>query len=213
MFYALSREMFGLFIRLLFRLRVHKSGELPKAPFIVVSNHASLLDPPLVGLAVKPMPVDFMAKKELFTSRIFGGWTRRVRCIPVDRDSSGAGSLKESLRRLAKGSVVGVFPEGTRDPSGEVRPAKKGVGFLLAKAKVPLLPVYIKGSGDAFFGGSIHPGCAIDVFVGEAVSFEELFSSLDKDDIYGGMADEITRRLRELKDRSESEIPLKSNDL
>ncbi|MEA3489492.1 MAG: (d)CMP kinase [Candidatus Omnitrophota bacterium] len=168
--YCLSRGTFEVLIRILFNIRVFGRENIPEPPFILASNHSSILDPPLVGLACKKYNVDFMAKQELFDTPVVGAWTRRVRCIEVRRGQNSSRSLKEAIKRLKKGHVVGIFPEGTRSVDGELQDAKRGTGFLIDKANVPVVPVYIEGSVKAFpKGQGIRMGTRINVFIGAPV--------------------------------------------
>lgn len=180
MLYWISRFIFEVLIRILFRVNITGAGNFPEPPFIIVSNHSSLLDPPLVGAAYKKHPINFMAKQELFDAPVLGAWTRRVRCIKVRRGGNSVSSLKEALKRLSDGQVVGVFPEGTRSVDGDLQKAKRGTGFLIAKAGVPVVPVYVDGATTAFpKGQGIAPGARINIFVGKKILPEEFLSGPD----------------------------------
>ena len=180
MLYYVSRVVFELLLRLLTKLHICGREHLPEAPFILASNHASILDPPLAGIACKKYRVDFMAKKELFERPIFSRWARGVGCIEVKRNSVSAGSLKEAIRRLKNGHVIGMFPEGTRAVDGNLQNAKRGTGFLIDKADVPVVPCYIGGSGEAFpKGGGIKLWSRIDVALGEPI-FQSEFTGKDE---------------------------------
>ena len=181
MIHIISRTIFEIFIRILFKLHVSGRENIPNAPYIVVSNHASLLDPPLVGIACKKKNkiVDFIAKEELFEGALLGCWTRAVNCIFVDRKGMGVGAMKEAVRRLKAGRVVGIFPEGTRSENGSLQEGKRGVGFLIAKARVPVVPIYIEGSGEAFpKGKKVKKGSIIDVYIGKAIQPNDFTDAL-----------------------------------
>ncbi|RKY43249.1 MAG: 1-acyl-sn-glycerol-3-phosphate acyltransferase [Candidatus Makaraimicrobium thalassicum] len=168
--YRISRFILEVFLRFFFKVRIFGRENIPDPPYIVVPNHTSLLDPPLVGMACKKDSIDFMAKEELFDKRVVGAWTRSVRCIPVSRRANSTGSLKEALKRVSRGRSICIFPEGTRSVDGRLQAAKRGVGFLIERAGVPVVPVYIEGSTEALpKGGRLKPGTRIDVFVGKPV--------------------------------------------
>lgn len=170
MFYFISRTIFEILMRILFRIRVSGTENIPKPPFIITSNHASFLDPPLVGISCRKYQVDFMAKKELFDAPIVGIWTRSVGCIEVNRGENSVKSLKEAIRRLRAGHVVGIFPEGTRSSDGSLQEAKRGIGFLIGRAAVPVVPVYVEGSAEAFPKGfRIRPGTKVSITVGKPI--------------------------------------------
>jgi len=201
MLYLISRTIFEIFIRVFFKLHIFYLGDIPKPPFIVVSNHSSLLDPPLVGVACRKYCVNFMAKKELFDTPVLGIWSRMVRCIEVKRGDNSVRSLKEALRRLKEGRVVGVFPEGTRSVDGTMQEAKRGTGFLISRAGVPVVPVYVEGSGKAFpKGGGVNRGTVINVFVGKPILPEELFIKKDSGKIdYEAISGRVMEKIGRLK--------------
>jgi len=199
--YQIFRKLFEILIKLLFRVRVFGVDNLPEPPFVVTSNHTSIIDPPLVGAACKKYSVDFMAKKELFDLPVIGAWCRGVRCIEVDRQKSGIGSLKEAIRRLRNGRVVGIFPEGTRSVDGDLQDAKRGTGFIIAKAGVPVVPVYINGSAKAWGKKrNIHLGTLINVTVGKPMLPEEFLTGEGKKSDYGSIAEKVMDRINRLKE-------------
>ncbi|HOU36076.1 MAG TPA: lysophospholipid acyltransferase family protein, partial [Candidatus Omnitrophota bacterium] len=81
----------------------------------MVSNHQSHLDPPLVGCGCRRQ-MNFLARNTLFRSPLFAKLISSVNAIPIDREGGGLAGLKETLRRLKRGEMVLVFPEGTRTP-------------------------------------------------------------------------------------------------
>lgn len=206
MIYLISRTIFELFIRILFKLRICKAGGIPNPPFIVVSNHSSLLDPPLVGIALRKYRINFMAKKELFDMPIIGIWSRLVCCIEARRGENSVRSLKEALRRVKKGCVVGVFPEGTRSVDGTIQEAKRGTGFLISKAAVPVVPVYVNGADKAFpKGKGIKRGTLLSVFVGKPIMPEEFLIKKGSGKVdYEAISGMIMERIVQLRETMES---------
>src|SRR5690606_31859800 len=97
-----------------FRCRATGSHHIPaEGPFILASNHASFMDPPLVGSACS-RPISYLARESLFKNPL-GGWVlRRVGCVPVDRDGATGRGLRTILQRLVDGDGIILFPEGTR---------------------------------------------------------------------------------------------------
>jgi len=200
MLYYISRAIFEMLMRLLFRIRVSGTEHIPSPPFIITSNHASLLDPPLVGIACKKYQVDFMAKKELFDAPILGSWTRNVGCIEVRRGENSVKSLKEAIRRLREGHVVGIFPEGTRSSDGSLQEAKRGIGFLIGRAAVPVVPVYVEGSAEAFpKGKGICPGTTVSISVGRPIMPDEFAAVEGEKRDYEAIAGMIMDRIAAIK--------------
>ncbi|MFH1665033.1 MAG: lysophospholipid acyltransferase family protein [Candidatus Omnitrophota bacterium] len=173
-FYRISRRLLKLFMMIFFKFRIYGRENIPEPPYLAVSNHVSLLDPPLVGVACEKDNMIFMAKKELFDKPVLGAWTRSVGCIRVDRDGNSTKSIRTVLECLNAGKAVSIFPEGERSTDGELKEAKRGAGFIIAKAGVPVVPIYISGTMRAFpKGGRMRPGTEIKVFVGRPITPED----------------------------------------
>ena len=127
---------------------------LGPGPYVVVSNHASLIDIPLnLGL---PLPIRVSARPGLFRVPVMGWYMRYSRQIRVDGGSrEDIGRTLDAFRTaIADGVSILVFPEGTRSEDGEIGAFQKGAFKLAAELGVPLLPVVIDGSGDALPKGS-----------------------------------------------------------
>ena len=121
---------------------------------ILASNHASFLDPPLVGCNLCRRFVRFMARDTLFHNPVFHWWGRQVGVVMLDRTKGDIGAMKAALGVLKNGGILCLFPEGTRTRDGRLQTAKGGIGFLIAKARVPVVPVYVQGSFRAFPRGA-----------------------------------------------------------
>jgi 1-acyl-sn-glycerol-3-phosphate acyltransferase len=135
--------------------------------YIVAANHASHLDPPIVGQFLGRQ-VSFFARKTLWKPGVAAWWLDAVGTIPVDRDGGPSlDAIKRVLQALAKNKVVIVFPEGTRSPNGELQPPRPGVGLIACKAKVPVVPARLFGSFEAFGkDGRIRLGSPVCVSYG-----------------------------------------------
>ena len=157
MLYAILKPLTAVLMRLLFGLRSRGAEHVPPTgPVLLVANHASFLDPPLVGSA-SPRPLRFMAKAELFSVPLFGGLIRRLNAHPLRREGGDAGALRAALRVLKNGGALLVFPEGTRGKEGILGPAKPGAGMLAVLGGAPVIPVYVNGSGRAWPRGRRFP--------------------------------------------------------
>lgn len=143
--WLLLHIFFGLYLR----WKVYNRERVPRTgPVIMAANHASFLDPPLVGTAL-PRPINYLARQSLFRFPVIGSVLRYWDAVPVDRDS-GVGGLKNILDRLLKGGAIIFFPEGTRSPDGNFLPARSGIGLAVIKSEAPVIPVRIFGSNLAF---------------------------------------------------------------
>lgn len=157
MLYTILKPLAVALMRLLFRVEGRSTEEVPRhGPVLLVANHASILDPPLVG-GVVPRPVSFLAKAELFRIPLFGALIRRLNARPVRRGGGDASALRDALRLLKEDRALLIFPEGTRGAEGTVRPFKAGAGMLAVMSEAPVVPVLIQGSGNAWPKGRTLP--------------------------------------------------------
>ncbi len=126
--------------RLLFDAQVEGTENVPAAGGLVVAcNHRSYLDPPILGTWF-PRTIHYMAKQELFKIPVLGFLIANVHAFPVDRERADLSAVRRALKILAAGGVVGIFPEGRRNLSGDAE-AKGGAVLLAATAKCPVIPV------------------------------------------------------------------------
>jgi 1-acyl-sn-glycerol-3-phosphate acyltransferase len=140
--------------RLLFRGRTTGNTNVPhEGALVVVANHGSHLDPPLLGHALG-RPVAFMAKAELFKVPLLGPIIRACGAYPVARGASDREAIRTATDRLDQGWATGVFIDGTRQADGRVNNPQPGAALLAARAGVPLLPVAIINSHRALGTGS-----------------------------------------------------------
>lgn len=122
-------------------------------PYVVVANHGSDLDPPLLSCAMG-RPVAFMAKQELFRVPVLAPLIRGLGAVPVRRGHVDRRALDRCLAQLRRGWLVGVFPDGTRSATGMVERPRHGAVLLAQRSGCPLLPVAILNSHRALASGS-----------------------------------------------------------
>lgn len=172
--YEFMRGVLWTFGIVCFRVRCHHRERLPTSGgFLLLANHQSFLDPPLVGMVV-PRRINYLARESLFRNPLFASLIRSFDSIPIDREGLGIGGLKETLRRLKRGEIVLLFPEGTRSPDGEVQPLKPGFSALVDRAGVPIVPLAFDGAHEAFPRKAKLPRPAvIHLVVGEPISCED----------------------------------------
>jgi 1-acyl-sn-glycerol-3-phosphate acyltransferase len=199
--YYFSRLIFIVLLKLLYRVRIYGQDNIPEAPYLVTSNHASYLDPLLVGIACYKNTIDFMTKRELFDVPFFGAWCRAVGCIELNRGNNSIKGLRDALGRIKRGRCVSIFPEGGRTTDGSLREAKKGAGFIIAKARVPVVPIYIEGSLKAMpKGGRIFLWAKVNAYVGKPVRPEELLMKTGEEKEYGKLAELVMERIARIKE-------------
>src|SRR5258705_10569385 len=141
-------------------------------PVLLVANHSSLLDPPLIGSATRRQ-LTFPAKAEPFDLPLFGAVIRRLNARPVRREGGDPSALRTAMRGLEDGGALLIFPEGTRGDEGIIRSAKTGAGMLAVLSGASVIPVFIEGSGRAWPRGRKLPRPAkVTVTFGTALRFE-----------------------------------------
>ncbi len=182
-FYKIARGICLGILKIMFRFRVEGKENIPKDKnFIVVSNHTSNLDPPLLGVAAAT-PLTYMAKEELFKNKLFGALIRKLGAFPISRESGDIGAVKTALRLLRDGHKMVIFPEGGRSKTrGMLRKGKSGAALLAAKTGTGLLPVGI--AADFKFRGrvTVKFGEYMDFsdYKGKKLSAEELQKITDE---------------------------------
>lgn len=140
-----------------------------RGPLIVVANHASDFDPPLLSCCMR-RPVSFMAKEELFQVPLLAQGIRLYGAYPVKRGSPDRSAIRAALAQLDQGWAVGIFLSGTRTSDGRIPDAKLGAALIAAKSQTPLLPVSLWGTHHILPKGARFPRpAAVTVRVGEVI--------------------------------------------
>ncbi|MBD2465111.1 1-acyl-sn-glycerol-3-phosphate acyltransferase [Oscillatoria sp. FACHB-1407] len=154
-----------------FRGRSHGLEHIPQqGPLIVVANHASDFDPPILSCCMR-RPVSYMAKEELFRVPGLGQAIRLYGAYPVKRGSADRSAIRAALTQLEAGWAVGIFLSGTRTPDGRIPSAKLGAAMVAAKAQVPLLPVSLWGTHRIIAKGRLLPRpVPVTVRVGQVIA-------------------------------------------
>ncbi|MDX2213472.1 MAG: lysophospholipid acyltransferase family protein [Oculatellaceae cyanobacterium bins.114] len=158
-------------LQVYFRGRSHGLEHIPhNGPLIVVANHASDFDPPLLSVCMR-RPVSYMAKEELFRVPGLRQAIRLYGAYPVKRGSPDRSAIRAALAQLEAGWAVGIFLSGTRTPDGRIPSAKLGAAMVAAKAQVPLLPVSLWGTHRIVSKGSFLPRpVPVTVRVGQLIA-------------------------------------------
>jgi 1-acyl-sn-glycerol-3-phosphate acyltransferase len=136
--------------------RARGMENLPATGALLLSNHQSFLDPLLIGLPLN-RPISFVARHNLFQVPFVGWVLRNTYVMPINREAAGTASIREAVRRLQHGFLVGIFPEGTRSTDGRLGDIKPGFIALIRQGRVPVVPVGIAGAREAMSRGAILP--------------------------------------------------------
>ena len=207
--YRFCRFLYRVYFRLYHRGRIYNAERLPdEGAFILAGNHVSFLDPPLFGLACK-REAFFMARDTLFRNPLASWILRSWNCVPISRDRADIGAMRAVLRMLDEGKAVLMFPEGTRSPDGNLQEPRAGIGMVVARAGVPIVPMRIFGTERALPRGTSFPRPArLAIKFGEPfvyslpADFAELRGDAQKA-VYLDIGREIMRRIAALEPRTE----------
>lgn len=191
-----------------FRWRAFNAERVPlHGPVILAGNHASYIDPPLIGGSLH-REINYLAREDLFSLPVFSQILRSWNVVPVNRDGGGAAGLKAILDRLLKGGAIILFPEGTRSRDGNLKPARSGIGLTVIKSTAPVVPVRTFGTFEAY-GPHIKFPRPKKLFVkfGRPMQFEKLreeAKSCSKPrlkEIYQEVADQLMAEIAKLEPR------------
>ena len=161
----------GLAAKTVFSYRAFgQENIIEEGPAIMAANHQSYLDPPLIGITCRN-ELYFLARKTLFEKKVLGSLISRVNAMPVDLARGDVTAVRAIINLLKKGHRTVIFPEGTRSLDGNIQQARPGIGMIIAKTLVPVVPIRIFGSFEAWpKGGKIRPH-PVTVVVGKPMRF------------------------------------------
>ena len=159
---------------------------------LVVANHQSHLDPPVIGCGF-PRRMNYMARKDLFSFAPFRWLIQSFDAIPVDRQASPIAGVRETMRRLGRGEAVLMFPEGTRTLDGEIGTFMPGFSMIAVRSGAAVQPAAIEGAFDVWPRTNRFPWLGtIHVYFGQPMLASEV-ASLGVE----GVLAETERRIRE----------------
>jgi 1-acyl-sn-glycerol-3-phosphate acyltransferase len=178
LFYEFGRVIVATLAILLLRLRWFGARNVPTdGPVLLVSNHQSHLDPPLIGGPITQRQLDFVARAGLYKSRVFAWGIAALNATPIKEEGGDTRAIKDVLARLEQGRAVLIFAEGSRTPDGSVAEFKRGVAVLVRRSRCPVVPVAIEGAFDAWPRTQSLPrlfGSRIAVMYGRPIEHDEL---------------------------------------
>lgn len=201
--YAVER----LYVGLMFHWRANRRCPFPDdGPALIIANHRSPVDPMFVwmnhhlaGRRGRIRAINFLMAREYYEVRGMRWMFRALRSIPLDREAREMRPVREALRRLERGELVGIFPEGGINREKDLRKAGPGVAFLALKARVPVYPVFIHNSP----GGEsmVEPFCRparVRVTYGEPIDLSAYYGRRNSGALLVKVTDLLMRRLAAL---------------
>lgn len=180
--YTIVSTIVRIFLHIRFKIKIEGKENIPKGSAILAMNHTSNFDAPMVGVHT-PRKMYIMGKAELFKNKFFAWLIYELGCFPIKRGQADIKSLKKTLKLLKDGNLFSIFIEGTRSQTGEMQEAQKGIGFIVAKSKAPVIPTYIYGAKNGWFKPA-------GVIFGSPLTFEE---GLGHEEIANKIAEEIKK--------------------
>ncbi len=196
-FYSKAKFMLAGLIRKLWRIKVvGKENELENKAYLICSNHMSMLDPVVIGAAIKHNP-KYMAKAEVMRVPVLKGLLKALGAFSVDRGGSDVAAIKKTINLLKDGESVVMFPQGTRhkgvDP--KTTSVKFGCSMIAQRAEVGVLPVFIKVKNHRvkIFRKTV-------VIIGKEITFDELNAVSNGGEDHKSAAEYIFSKITELGD-------------
>ncbi|MEV6117288.1 lysophospholipid acyltransferase family protein [Streptomyces sp. NPDC052109] len=198
-YYLLKYVLLGPLLRLVFRPRIEGLENVPAdGPAIVAGNHLSFSDHFLMPAMLRRR-ITFLAKAEYFTGpglrgRLTAFFFRSAGQIPVDRSGKEAGqaAIREGLRVLGRGELLGIYPEGTRSHDGRLYKGKVGVAVMALKAGVPVVPCAMIGTFEAQPPGKVIPNVhPVTIRFGKPLDFSRYAGMEQEKAILRAVTDEI----------------------
>ncbi len=168
-FYAVMRAIVAVIFRTLFRVKVQGIENIPKDNAVILCcNHISFTDPIFIGIFC-PRQIHFMSKAELFKNKFVGWFLGKLGAFAVNRGTGDTSAMRSAVEIIERGSIMGIFPEGTRNSDGGApKKAKAGVAMIAAHTKANILPAAI------YRDGKLHLFSKTTIRFGNIITFEEL---------------------------------------
>lgn len=190
--YDFCRPIVGIYYRLFFKLDIQGIENVPKeSGAIICPNHASNHDPIVIAYTT-PRQVRFMAKAELFKTKILAWFLNSIGTFPVKRGEPDLNAVKTTLKILKDDGLIGLFPEGTRVKTGDLGTAHSGVALFAIKTGKPVVPVYI--------GGSFKPFTKIKVVYGKPIYFDSYKKPKMLNEDYLELSQMVIEEIRKLRE-------------
>ncbi|MDA8187651.1 MAG: lysophospholipid acyltransferase family protein [Dehalococcoidales bacterium] len=196
MFYDLANLFARVLLWIVSRPKIVGLENVPQSgPLIVAANHINWLDPPVLG-AYLPRRIRFMAKIELFQIPIVGWAVAGYEAFPVRRGERDRQAMQAAIEILREGSVLGMFPEGTRSKTATLQQGRAGAALLALRAGVPILPVGISGTQNVFRFPNILTRPSFQVNIGPVFNLSPVDIG-SREDIYRAV-DQLMLRIAAL---------------
>ena len=177
--------------------RVSGKANVPKqGPLIIVANHLSNVDPPLLATSL-PRRIVFMAEEELFRHPILGPLSRGWRAFPINRDKLDREALRQADQVVRQGLALGLFPEGTRSSTAKLQQGYTGAALIALRSGCQILPVGISGAEDFNKLGFVFHRPKVTVNIGKPFTLPVHGGRMTKEQL-APAADMMMKKIAEL---------------
>ena len=196
-FFRFARFVLAVLSPLFFPFKVHGGERLSaEAPYLIVSNHMTMLDPLAIGMAIKRYEIRFLGKSTLRKNPVLRWILDHLHMIPVVRHGTDMVAMRACLKALKDGYVLGIFPEGTRKEKVMMEEVNTGAALIALRSRVRVLPAY--------FDRKLRPFRRTNIYVGDWIETADLAAQgVDK-----ASCEALTKRIYDatyrLKARSEA---------
>ena len=192
--YTLCRVVFGVLLRTICPVKYYNTQVLDRAeaPYILIANHKSMIDPFVLALPTKKYEIRYVGKRELTKNRLLEWAVKNLHMIPVSRHATDMAAMRSCMQVLKDGNVLGIFPEGTRHQPELMQTVESGTAMIALRAGVPIIPVYISGR--------IRPFHKVRVRVGEPMEIEDIKAQGLSNDTMQQLCERIRQTFYGLRD-------------
>ncbi|MDD2428435.1 MAG: lysophospholipid acyltransferase family protein [Eubacteriales bacterium] len=165
--YKFARFVLQVFSFLVYPVCAHDKDRLDRnAPYLIVANHQSMMDPLLIAVISRRHQIHFIGKSTLRKNAVFNWVLDHLQMISVSRGLTDMRAMRDALKVLQEGRVVGIFPEGTRRRDSMMQNMGSGVGLIALRAQVPVIPIY--------FAQRPRPLRVTHLYVGDELPYEDI---------------------------------------
>ena len=169
-------RLLGWMFIVVYGYRRHGVDKIPKTgPLLIVSNHQSHFDSPLVGSLMLDRPFKSIARDSLFSSRFLGFLMRGFGAISIRRGESDTTAIRGAITELKRGGSVMLYPEGARSPDGQIKEFQRGVWILIRRGNAMVIPVAVEGTFDIWpIGGKLKLTGKVETAAGDPIPSQDL---------------------------------------
>lgn len=186
------------FFRLFFRIDRSELSKVPhEGPLLMMVNHTSNLEGPMLYAFLQPRNLHALAKQELWKNKFMAYLMEMWKSIPVDRENMGRATMDACFKVVEQGHILAIAPEGTRSKDGCLQEGKGGVAFIAHKKDIPMIPVAVTGFNEAKASFARFRRPIVTIKVGPVFEIKQKGGRIDAD-TRQALADEIMLRLAQL---------------